>query len=135
MIIFKPRALCPAGYTSNPERASFTESLLYLGKDKTTSDGLCVIAAKHIQAILFDSCFFVNITIVELSKQLLFSCNIHLCGLFAFFFLEREWKRSSFAEQMFSQLRFIKHYFTFPFVFMGVYTSKTLPSHRLFSVQ
>ena len=171
MIIFKPRALCPAGYTSNPEKASLTESLLYLGKDKTASDGLCVIAAKHIQAILFDSCFFVssikkslghcyqigrllltvclpkshtvscdvfcpmttrvinqwvisplflvlNITIVELSKQLLLSCNIRLCGLFSvlFFFLRREWKRSSLADQMFSQLRFIKNYFTFPFV-------------------
>ena len=50
MIIFKPRALCPAGYASNPERASFTESSLFLEKDKIASDSLCVIAAKQMQA-------------------------------------------------------------------------------------
>ena len=46
MIIFKAKALSTAEYASNPKRASFTESLLYFGKDKTAEDGLYVIAAK-----------------------------------------------------------------------------------------
>ena len=91
---------------------------VWLPKSHTVSCAVfCPMTTRVINQWVISQLFFViNILIVELSKQLLLSCNIHLCGLFAFLFLGREWKRSLFADQMCSQLRFIKNHFTFPFV-------------------
>ena len=51
------------------------------------------------------------------------SRNIQLRGRLALF-LDKEWKRSSLADEMFPQLRFIKNNFTFPFVLQGVKKKK-----------